>query len=173
MATPTKREYEQDLPVLLAIGLAFLILGILAVVPPISVWFRNIGNWFVTLLSLCIFAGVIMVVIAIALYYQKGRLQSQVVRAVNSGDYGGHTQLSDLADDFGLSHTDMRRLFVDLRIAGRLRVSFDSNTGEVIFPALTGAPNQPATNGFVYCAFCGLQLTKDTSYCPGCGANIQ
>jgi hypothetical protein len=172
MVHPNKKEYEQDLPVLAAIGVAFLVLGILAIVPPTSDWFRSVGNWFVILLSLCIFAGMIMVVIAIALYYQKGRLQSQVIRSINSGDYGGQTQLNEMSDDFGLAPTDMRRLLVDLRMAGRLRVSFDSKTGEVIFPGLSGAPNQPTTNGFVYCSFCGLQLSKDAQYCPGCGANL-
>lgn len=167
-----KTEYGKDLPVIIAVGIAFMILGILALVPPITAWLQNIGNWFATLLSLSIFLGLLMIAIAVGLYYQNKRLQKQVVRAVNSGDYGSRTILDALAKDYNMSTGDMRRLLTDLRMAGQLKVSFDMTTGEVIFPGLGGIAAQSTANGHIYCSYCGLQLSKDSIYCPGCGANL-
>jgi hypothetical protein len=172
MSPEQKTEYGKDLPVLIAIGIAFLVLGILALVPPVTAWFSNIGNWFATLISLSIIPGFIMIAVAIGLYFQNIRLQHRVVKAVSAGDYGSRVALNELAKDYDLSPGDMRRLLTDLRMAGELKVSFDSTTGEVVFPALGGISPNPQVNGHIYCSFCGLQLSKDSIYCPGCGANL-
>ncbi|MFX1294414.1 MAG: zinc ribbon domain-containing protein [Promethearchaeota archaeon] len=172
MSPERKREYETNIPIILAIGIALLILGILSLIPPITMWLQNIGKWFATLLSLSIFGGIILIVISIGLYYQNTRLQQKVIKSVVSGDYGSKVSLDEISADFGLNSGDMRRLLTDLRIAGELKVSFDSRTGEVIFPTIGGYAFQETSNGSMYCSYCGLQLSKDSGYCPSCGANL-
>ncbi|NVM30381.1 MAG: zinc ribbon domain-containing protein [Candidatus Helarchaeota archaeon] len=172
MAPKDKREYETDLPVIIGVGIAFLIFAFLSVIPPVSLWINEIGNWLSVLATLCFFPGFIMIAIAIGLSYQNKRLRRLVKRAVISGDYGRRAKLDVIASDFDLSHGDMRRLLTDLRVDGELKVSFDSKTGEVIFPTIGSHSPATISNGHVYCSYCGLQLSRDAEYCPGCGANL-
>lgn len=176
MSSKHKKEYTTDIPILIGIGIAFLIFATLSVVPPISIVFQSIGAWFSVLAALCFFPGFIMIAIAIGVTYQNKHLKQTVKRAVNSGDYGNRVNLEAIAGDFDLSHGDMRRLLTDLRMEGELKVSFDSTTGEVVFPMLgtsqKGSGASSVTNGHIYCSYCGLQLSKDSLYCPGCGANL-
>ena len=167
-----KKDYETDLPVILGVGIAFLVFAFLAIIPPISTWINEVGSWLSVLAILCFFPGFIMIAVAIGLSYQNKRLRSLVKRSVLAGDYGHRAKMELIADDFNLSHGDMRRLLTDLRMEGELRVTFDSQSGDVVFPGI-GSPMTPSiTNGQIYCSYCGLQLSKDAAYCPGCGANL-
>lgn len=173
MPQKQKREYQQDIPVIIGAGIAFLIFATITLIPPISDWLHATANWLAVLALLSFFPGIIMIAVAIGLSYQNTRLRTQVKKSVNAGDYGTRTNLNEIADDFNLNSGDMRRLLVDLRLSRELKVSFDSKTGEVIFPALgTASASQEEQNGFIYCSYCGLQLAKDSLYCPGCGANL-
>ena len=172
MPRPEKKEYQQDIPVIIGIGIAFLIFASITLIPPISDWLHATANWLSILALLSFFPGIIMIAIGIGLSYQNTRLRGQVMKAINGGDYSARTKLDELAADFNLNTGDMRRLLVDLRIARELKVSFDSKTGEVIFPTLGNPALKEESNGHIYCSYCGLQLNKDTLYCVSCGANI-
>ncbi len=171
-----KTEYTTDLPILVGIGVALLIVAVLTYIPPFSTWINDIGSWLYMFTFFFIIGGVVLIAVAIGLNYQNRRLKSKVTKAALMGDYGGRVKLEVIADDFNLSHGDMRRLLTDLRLEGQLRVSFDAQSGEVVFPGVGTSPAadtaSTVTNGHVYCSYCGLQLSKDSVYCPGCGANL-
>jgi hypothetical protein len=172
MPRPEKKEYLQDIPVIIGVGIAFLAFATITLISPISDWIHAWVNWLYIFTYLFYFCGVICIAVGIALLYQNKRLRGQVMKAINAGDYGARTKLDDLAADFNLNSGDARRLLVDLRMARELKVSFDSKTGEIIFPTLGNPALKEESNGYIYCSFCGLQLNKDTLYCPSCGANI-
>lgn len=170
MPEPEKKGYLQDIPIIIGVGVAFLVFATITVVPPISDWIHAWAPWLYVFTYLFYFCGVICITVGIALSYQNKRLRGQVMKAINAGDYGARTKLDELAADFNLSPGDARRLLVDLRMARELRVSFDSKTGEIIFPTL--GTQKEEQNGHIYCSYCGLQMSKDALYCPACGANI-
>ena len=175
MSPKPKREYEADIPILIGLGIAFLIFASISLIPPVSTWLHEFANWLSVLALLSFFPGIIMLAIAIGLSYQNKRLRRQVLKSIHSGDYGGRTKLDEIAADFDLSHGDIRRLLTDLRMEGVLKVSFDSRTGEIIFPTignLATAGASGTSNGHIYCSFCGVQLSKESQYCPSCGANL-
>ena len=169
-----KTEYMTDIPILVGVGIAMLVVAILSMIPPFSTWINEIGSWLSIFSFLFIFAGIILIAVALGLAYQNRRLKKMVKKAALMGDYGGRVKLDVIADDFNLSHGDMRRLLTDLRMEGALRVSFDAQSGEVVFPGVGSSPAGDSTvpNGHVYCSYCGLQLSNDSVYCPGCGANL-
>ncbi|MHA1650691.1 MAG: hypothetical protein ACTSYB_10900 [Candidatus Helarchaeota archaeon] len=160
-----KREYESDIAIVFFMGIAFIIFAAISQIPIFMSWI-GWGIWM-------LFPGVIMIFISIGLFYQNRQLQRKVLRAITSGDYGGRVKLDEIAADYDLSPGDMRRLLTDLRARGELKISFDPKTGEIILPYITiGSTVQTIPNGIIYCTFCGLQLSKDAYYCPGCGANL-
>lgn len=88
MPPKQKREYVVDIPIIIGVGIAFLIFAIVALIPPTSDWLHATANWLSILALLGFFPGIIMIAVGIGLAYQNTRLRAQVKKSVNAGDYG-------------------------------------------------------------------------------------
>jgi hypothetical protein len=101
--------------------------------------------------------------------------------------------ISQLANELKMQEKDVKEIIVDLRTEGRLKASFDTESGDVMVLEVLGQPPltvtpvsssglpeheavissskfQSADQG--YCQYCGSMVKPDDRFCNNCGSAI-
>jgi hypothetical protein len=134
-------------------------------------------------------AGAIMVVAGIAnvLAYRNNR--EKVLGALQSYE---RVQLSQLSSELKISESKTKDIIVDLRSEGKLKASFEPETGDVLVIEVKGEPpiavvpmsssglpeheekfkDKRIPKDHNYCSYCGSIVKPEDQFCNNCGSYL-
>ncbi len=169
----------------LSFGIGFLIWGIIAVRFP-----NTPGSYWMFI------PGGILLIVSISniLSYRYNR--EKVLGALKSYQ---RVQLNQLSEELRMKKRDLKEMIVDLRAEGKLKASFDPESGEVVVFEVKGQPpigvaTPPPVNTSKkmselegieitpvmqniqdqgYCPYCGSRATSKDKFCVTCGSALQ
>ncbi len=168
----------------LAFGIGFIIWGIIAVRFP-----NTPGSYW-----MFIPGGILLIAgISNILGYRYNR--EKVLGALKSYQ---RVQLAQLSEELRMKKRELKEIIVDLRAEGKLKASFDPESGEVVVfevkgqsPIGTAAPPEKSSKKVSepegieitpvmqhiqdqgYCPYCGSKATKKDKFCVTCGSALQ
>jgi hypothetical protein len=160
----------------IAIGVAFLIWGTISLLDHF-LWARNFPGTYWLLIP-----GGVMLVAGIANVINYRYNRERVLAALKSYN---QVSINQLADELKLREKDVKEIVVDLRTEGRLKASFDPESGDIMVlevqgqapvsasvPSISEAstPSVKAKEG--YCQYCGSLVKPGDRFCNNCGSAI-
>jgi len=170
----------------LCFGIGFIIWGIIAVRFP-----NTPGSYWMFI------PGGILLIAAISNIFSYRYNREKVLGALKSYQRIGMDQL---AEELRMTKRTLKEMIVDLRAEGKLKASFDPESGEVIVFEIKGAPPigvtvpqttnaskkidqiddvaaiTPAMQNIKdqgYCPYCGSKTTTKDKFCVTCGSALQ
>ena len=162
------------------IGLGFIIWGILHVVYPNTV---EGSKWL-------FLPGGILLLSSIGNIFAYRYNREKVLGALQSYQ---RINMSELSEELKMTEKNVKEIIVDLRTEGRLKASFDPESGDVIVLEVRGQPPagvelpEPQIDAPVgemtasmksiksqgYCPYCGIMVKTDDKFCNNCGAALE
>ena len=157
------RLHYNSIPyVLFLIGIIFIVVALINLIRPSfygSPWM--------------LIPGGILLLIAISATVQRSRAKNAVLSALRSYT---RVKIGQLASELNMIEDDVRDVIVDLRTEGRIKVTFDNTTGEVIIGTETVQTLQTVieTEGIAhkFCPYCGEKIPSGSAFCPSCGSSL-
>ena len=157
------RLHYNSIPyVLFLIGIIFIVVSLINLIRPSfygSPWM--------------LIPGGILLLIAISATVQRSRAKNAVLSALRSYT---RVKIGQLASELNMIEDDVRDVIVDLRTEGRIKVTFDNTTGEVIIGTETVQTLQTVieTEGIAhkFCPYCGEKIPSGSAFCPSCGSSL-
>jgi hypothetical protein len=151
-------RYEEPPYFLLGLGILLIGWGLLSYTHVVegSVWM----TW----------GGAILIIISLGVFSTRGRTARAVLGTLMTHE-GEKIKLGILADEMEMSEKELRSAIIDLRVEGKVKVSFDKNTGEVMIGEPKSTGKTAATP--VYCTYCGYPLPPSARFCPSCGSSVE
>ncbi|MBD3192231.1 MAG: zinc-ribbon domain-containing protein [Candidatus Heimdallarchaeota archaeon] len=170
----------------LAFGIGFLIWGIVSVVKP-----NAPGGWWMFIPGGILFVSAISNIIS----YRYNR--ERILGALKSYQ---KVPIKQLAKELRMKEKEIKEIIIDLRTAGRLKASFDPESGEVVVLEVGGRapreipmsmePGEPSRKlpgkeeeavtdsldsikARGYCPYCGSKVQKKDRFCITCGAALE
>lgn len=166
-------------------GLGFLIWGIIALRYP------NIPGtkWL-------LIPGGILLLAAISNIFSYRYNRERILSALKSYQ---RVNIKQLSDELKMKDKDIKEIIVDLRTEGKLKASFDPESGDVVILELKGLPPTGATfseeaipsakvtisqveeitpameniKAQGYCPYCGSKIQVQDKFCITCGSALQ
>ena len=167
----------------LAIGIAFTLWGAIALALHLAVG-RDIPGSYWMLIP----GGILLIAgISNIMTYRYNR--EKLLEALKSYE---RVSMEQLANELNMKEKDVKEVLVDLRTEGRLKASFDPETGDVfvlevkgqkpiaVVPvSSSGLPEHEANIQKTYkkipdqgfCPYCGSMIKPGDSFCNNCGAS--
>lgn len=157
----------------IAIGVAFLIWGTFSLVG------HFYPSWSIPGTYWLLIPGGIMVIAGIANIINYRYNRERVLAALKSYNQVGITHLSN---ELKLKEKEVKEIVVDLRTEGRLKASFDPESGDIMVLEAGGqtpvsvstsdatAPSVAAKTKDGYCQYCGSLVKPDDRFCNNCGS---
>lgn len=167
----------------LAIGIGFTIWGAIALVFQF-VFDRSFPGTFWLLIP-----GGIMIIAAISNIISYRYNREKILGALKSYE---RVSMEQLASELDMKENEVKEVIVDLRTEGRLKASFDPETGDVFILEVKGQPpmavvpvsssglpeheaNIEKSNERIpnqgFCPYCGSMIKPGDSFCNNCGAS--
>jgi len=165
------------------IGTALLIWGI------IVIYFRFAKGIDITGTAWLVLVGGIMIISGISniLLYRYNR--DKVIGALKSYE---RINLSQLSSELKLSDKQTKDIIVDLRTEGKLKASFEPETGDVLVFEVNGVPpiaivpmsssglpehevkykDKQIPRDLKYCQYCGSIVNPNDRFCNNCGSDL-
>ena len=138
--------------------------------------------------------GGVLVIVAISSVFTYNFNKDKIIAALKSYP---KVSLEQLSDELKIQKKDIKSLIVDLRTDGKLKASFDPESGDVIVlevdgKAPSGATPYPVTDSTTtpsemddlttslkniksqgYCPYCGSRIQANDKFCVTCGAAME
>ncbi|MHA1186854.1 MAG: zinc-ribbon domain-containing protein [Candidatus Heimdallarchaeota archaeon] len=159
-------------------GVAFTIYGIIAIITGLYVTL-SIG-----------IVGVILLVAGISGIFNYRFNRKKIISALKSYE---RVSISHLSSELGMSKRKIKRFIVSLRAEGRIKVSFEPETGDVLVFEVDGEPpiaivpmsssglpeheakfkDKQIPKEYDYCSYCGSMLKPEDQFCNNCGSYVK
>ena len=169
----------------IAIGLALFAWGTIALV------LLLVKSWYIAGTPWLMLPGGIMIIAGIANIITYGYNKEKVLGALKSYERVG---INQLASELGMKHKDIKDAVIDLRTEGKLKASFDPESGDVFVLSVKGQPpiavvpvsssglpeheaeikkSYKAIPDQGFCPYCGSMFKPGDKFCNNCGASIE
>jgi hypothetical protein len=159
----------------IGIGLGMFIWGLLSLIDHFVWGFSFPGTYWLLI------PGGIMIIAGIANIINYRYNRERVLGALKSYNKVG---ISQLADELKLKEKEVKEIIVDLRTEGRLKASFDPESGDVMVMEVQGQipisaiPVDETTPAATktqegYCQYCGSIIKPGDQFCNNCGSALR
>ncbi|NHJ32817.1 MAG: hypothetical protein FK732_08135 [Asgard group archaeon] len=169
----------------IAIGFVLFAWGTIALV------LQLVKGWYIAGTPWLMLPGGIMIIAAISNIITYRYNREKILGALQSYDRIGIEQLSR---ELNIKEKDVKNLIVDLRSEGRLKASFDPESGDVFVLEVKGQPPmsvRPISSSGLpeheaavkqthkalpdqkFCPYCGSMVKAGDKFCNNCGASIE
>jgi len=168
-----------------AIGIALFIWGTICLV------LQLVKGWYIPGTPWMMLPGGIMIISGFANLITYRHNRERVLGALKSYERVSITQLSS---ELGMKEKDVKDVIVDLRSGGKVRASFDPESGDVFVLDVKGQPPMavvPVSSSGLpeheeaikktyksipdqgFCPYCGSMFKPGDKFCNNCGASIE
>lgn len=168
----------------IGIGLGLFIWGLLSLLDHF-LWSRDFPGTYWLLIP-----GGIMILAGISNIINYRYNRERILAAMKSYN---KVSIKQLADELKMQQKDVKEIIVDLRTEGRLKASFDPESGDVMILEVSGQPpivvtpvsssglpeHEEAISGIKplsanqgYCQYCGSMVKPEDRFCNNCGSAL-
>ena len=181
----TERSVMNGVIWTIAIGIGLFIWGTICLV------LLLVKGWYVPGTPWMMLPGGIMIISAIATLINYRYNRERLLGALKSYE---RVSIAQLSNELGMKEKDVKDVIVDLRSAGKVRASFDPESGDVFVLGVKGQPPMAvarvSSSGLPehevaakkaykaipdqgFCPYCGSMFKPGDKYCNNCGASIE